>query len=125
MAAEATGAEAAGADATGADATGADAAEADPAGTAARSCGGVTADGREGMLVSADVRAGCCATDAPPCAAKPACIGCGGVGIETGGRGGSGAATDGRWRAGVCAGDGVDAVKSSSMRPRSPIAITP
>ena len=33
-------------------------------------------------------------------------------------------ATAGRWRAGVC-GAGVDAVKSSSMRPRSPIAITP
>jgi hypothetical protein len=61
------------------------------------------------------------------CAPNPACIGCGGVGIETGGRGGSGAETDGRWRAGVCAvcGEGADAVKSSSIRPRSPMAITP
>jgi hypothetical protein len=93
--------------------------------TGARSLGGVTADGRDGMLVSADVR-GCCA-GAPACDAKPACIGCGGVGIETGGRGGSGADTDGRWRGGVAAlcGIGADAVKSSSMRPRSPIAITP
>ena len=100
---------------------------AEAAGTAARSCGGVIADGRDGMLVSADVRGCCCVAGAPPCAAKPACIGCGGVGIDTGGRGGSGAATDGRCRAGVCDGCGAgdDAVKSSSMRPRSPIAITP
>jgi hypothetical protein len=98
----------------------------DCAGTAGRSFGGVTADGREGMLVSADVR-GCCCTGGPPCEAKPACIGCGGVGIETGGRGGSGADTDGRWRGGVAAvcDCGAEAVKSSSMRPRSPIAITP
>jgi hypothetical protein len=102
----------------------------DGAGTAARSCGGVTADGRDGMLEPADVRGADGAAGAavpPPCDAKPACIGCGGVGIETGGRGDSGAATDGRCRAGVCedcvAGD--DAVKSSSMRPRSPMAITP
>ena len=119
--------------ATGAAATGAD----DTAGArggvscsgveiAGRSPGGVTADGRDGMLVSADVR-GCCCTGAPACAANPACIGCGGVGIDTGGRGGSGADTDGRWRGGVAAicGDGADAVKSSSMRPRSPMPITP
>ncbi|HEV7706354.1 MAG TPA: hypothetical protein VGO46_18805 [Gemmatimonadaceae bacterium] len=130
-AAEAAGAMVAGAGATGAGAgaTGARIAGVGidgAAGIAARSCGGVTADGRDGMLVSADVR-GCCADGAPACDANPACIGCGGVGIETGGRGGSGAATDGRWRAGVCdgCGNGVEAVKSSSMRPRSPIAITP
>jgi hypothetical protein len=95
--------------------------------TAARSFGGVNADGRDGMLVSAEVRGSCCETGAPACPAKPACIGCGGVGMVTGGRGGSGAATDGRARAGVCVGcgAGADAVKSSSMRPRSPIAITP
>jgi len=58
----------------------------------ARSFGGVTARGRDGMLVSADVRA-CCGADCDP---KDACIGCGGVGIETGGRGGSGAVTDDR-----------------------------
>mgnify|MGYP001555770969 CR=1 FL=1 len=101
----------------------------DAAGTAARSCGGVTAEGRDGMLVSADVRgaAGAAGAVGPPCAAKPACIGCGGVGIDTGGRGESGGATVGRWRGGVCVGCGAgdDAVKSSSMRPRSPIAITP
>jgi len=153
----AAGADAEGADAEGADAAGADAAGAIGAGvggvagatsgatgarggvsragaaTGARSPGGVSADGREGMLVPAEVRgtlgaAGAAgAAVAPPCAAKLACIGCGGVGIETGGRGESGAAIDGRWRAGVCAGcgAGADAVKSSSMRPRSPIAITP
>jgi hypothetical protein len=102
----------------------------DGAGTAARSLGGVTADGRDGMLELADVRgaAGAAGAAAPPaCDAKLACIGCGGVGIETGGRGDSGAAIDGRWRAGVCAdcGAGDEAVKSSSMRPRSPMAITP
>ena len=93
--------------------------------TAGLSPGGVTADGRDGMLVSADVR-GCCA-GALACAANAACIGCGGVGIETGGRGGSGAETDGRWRGGVAdvCGAGADAVKSSSMRPRSPMPITP
>ena len=97
----------------------------DGAGTTGRSLGGVTAEGRDGMLVSADVR-GCCA-GAPACDAKAACIGCGGVGIDTGGRGGSGADTDGRWRDGVAADcdAGVDAVKSSSMRPRSPMPITP
>jgi len=104
----------------------------DGAGIAGRSLGGVTAEGREGMLVSADVRGGGCVA-APDCAANAACIGCGGVGIDTGGRGGSGADTDGRWRGGVTAscdadadaGAGAEAVKSSSMRPRSPIAITP
>jgi hypothetical protein len=140
---------AAGADAAGADAAGADEAAGgcavgtcaagatvarggvsrDDAGTAVRSCGGVTADGRDGILVSADVRGpdGAAGAALPACETKPACIGCGGVGIETGGRGESGGATDGRWRAGVCVGcgAGVDAVKSSSMRPRSPIAITP
>jgi hypothetical protein len=116
----------AGGGAAGAGAADADGADGADAGTAARSLGGVTADGRDGMLVSADVR-GCCCAGAPACDANPACIGCGGVGIETGGRGGSGAETDARWRGGVCAdcGAGADAVKSSSMRPRSPIAITP
>jgi hypothetical protein len=67
----------------------------DGADTGGRSPGGVTAIGREGMLVSADVR-GCCCAGAPACPANAACIGCGGVGIETGGRGGSGAETEGR-----------------------------
>jgi len=65
------------------------------AGTTGRSLGGVTACGRDGMELSADVR-GCGCACAPAGLPKPACIGCGGVGIETGGRGGSGAETDGR-----------------------------
>lgn len=65
------------------------------AGTTGRSLGGVTACGRDGIELSADVR-GCCGACAPAGVPKPACIGCGGVGIETGGRGGSGADTDGR-----------------------------
>ncbi len=102
----------------------------DGGGTGARSLGGVTAWGRDGIAVSTDVR-GCegagGAAAAPPCDANAECIGCGGVGIDTGGRGGSGADTDGRWRGGVTVDCdvGAEAVKSSSMRPRSPIAITP
>ena len=89
-------------------------------GATGRFCGGVTADGRDGMVAGAEVRGGE-STAVDVCATKPACMGCGGVGMVTGGRGGNGDATGGRWRGGV----GADAVKSSSMRPRSPIAITP
>jgi hypothetical protein len=93
-------------------------------GATGRFCGGVTADGRDGIVAGAEVRGGG-STAVGACETKPACMGCGGVGMVTGGRGGSADATGGRWRAGVCGGIGADAVKSSSMRPRSPIAITP
>jgi hypothetical protein len=53
--------------------------------------------------------------------------GCGGVGIVIAGRGGSGAGDAALCadRVALCAATGCGAAKSSSIRPRSPIAITP